>query len=132
VARFLTELDIRLIEDDKIWELDSPLVYKSNYLDSPIVVPKDFQTDLASIPRIPIIYELYGNRAHREGVIHDYLYRINSRPVVDRNTADWILYEAMVARKKPLYVRYPILWGVWIGGGSSFHRHRVEDKLWQK
>ena len=39
-----------------------------------ITAPEGLPTDLASIPRIPIIYEFFGNRYGRAAVIHDYRY----------------------------------------------------------
>ena len=126
MAKFLTELEASLLDDDRIWELDAPLIYKSDYFRFPIEVPKGFQTDFNSCPRFQWWWH---TKAHRESVIHDYLYRINSSPVVERSVADWMLYEAMVVRNKSWYIRYPIRWGVQLGGGSSYHKRRVEDKL---
>ena len=130
MAEFLTELEARLLDDDKIWEILSPLIYQSDLLRFPIEVPKGFQTDFASIPRwIPIVSNVLLDRAHREGVIHDYLYKINSIPVVDRYRADSILYESMVCRGKKTGVCHLIYWGVRIGGMFSYHKRKVEDKL---
>ena len=128
MSKFLTELDAKLIKDDKIWKLDSPLVYESDLLGL-ITVPVGFETDLSSVPRVPLIYMLWGGRAHREGVIHDYLYRIDSKPLASFSQANGVFYEAMQTRKKPGYVRYPMWWGVCIGGGSSYHKKFVGDKL---
>jgi hypothetical protein len=79
MSKFLTELDARLKDDDKVWVIGRSLVYESDLLGK-IIVPVDFETDFASVPRVPIAYELFGDRAHRESVIHDYLYRIDSKP----------------------------------------------------
>lgn len=129
MAKFITELHATLLDNDKIWEIDSVLGYDSDLIDELIEAPKGFQTDFASIPRLPIVYTLFGDTAHREAVIHDYLYRKNSVPVVTKAVADEIFYEAMKVRGKPFYVRYPIYWGVVIGGGISYHKRKVEDKL---
>ena len=128
MGKFLTELDARLIKDDQIWKLDSPLEYQSDLLGL-IVVPEGFETDLASVPRVPLIYMLWGGKAHREGVIHDYLYRIDSKPLASFSQANEVFFEAMQTREKPFYVRYPMWWGVCIGGGSSYHKKFVGDKL---
>jgi hypothetical protein len=128
LSKFLTELDARLINDDTIWVLDSPLIYRSDLLGL-IEIDQGFQTDFASVPRIPIIYGLYGDRAHRESVVHDYLYRINSSPAASFSEANMVFLEAMASRGKPNYVRYPMYWGVCAGGRGSYHKRRVEDAL---
>lgn len=128
MAKFLTELDAKLV-DDVIWELDTPLVYESDLLKCTLTVPKGFQTDFASVPRIPVVYWFFGDRAHRESVLHDYLYRIDSEPVVTYNKANGVFYEAMELRGKSAFVRYPMWWGVTCGGFGSYHKRRVEDKL---
>jgi len=103
-----------------------------------ICIPIGFQTDLDSVPRVPIIFWLWGDRAHREAVLHDYLYRINSRPVVTRWMADSYFREAIIVtqmEKDPeSWIRTQfVAWGMWlgvrIGGWSSYHKMRVEDEL---
>lgn len=129
MAKFLTELlDARLKDDDCIWVLDSPLIYESDIVGK-IVVPAGFETDFASVPRIPIFYFLFGNRAHREAVLHDYLYRINSVPQATYSQANDVFFEAMKLRGKAFYVRYPMWWGVCLGGWTAWHKRNVEDKL---
>jgi hypothetical protein len=129
MAKFLTELDAKLLNDDTIWELDGNLKYHSDILDCDADVPKGFQMDFASIPRIPVVFEILGDTAHREGALHDYFYCKNSIPVVTRAMADNILLEAMKSRNKPWYKNYAIYWGVRIGGWAFFHKRNVEDKL---
>jgi hypothetical protein len=128
-SKFLTELDARLKDDDKIWILDSPLVYQSALLDTVINIPMGFETDFASVPRVPIAYWLFGDRAHREAVLHDYLYRIDSVPVVTFGQANDVFLEAMKVRGKGLFVRYAMYWGVVIGGYFSYHKRKVGDSL---
>ena len=131
MAKFLTELDAKLIDDDGIWELDAPLVYESDLLYCTVTVPKGFQTDFASVPRIPVVYMFFGDKAHRESVLHDYLYRIDSSPTVSYNKANGVFYEAMKLRGKSIFVRYPMWWGVCGFGFSSYHKKKVGDKLWK-
>lgn len=129
MSKFITELDARLKADtDDIWILDSPLEYISDVAGR-IVVPAQFETDLASVPRIPIIYAMWGNKAHREAVLHDYLYRIDSNPCVEKSIADDVFFESMELRGKPGYIRYPMYWGVVLGGQSSFHQKKVDAIL---
>lgn len=129
MAKFLTELDTHLVKGDRIWELDAPLVYESDLLKCTITVPATFQTDFASVPRVPIVYWFWGGRCHREAVIHDYLFRSDSIPVVKWMVANDVFLEAMKARQKSLGVRYPMYWGVCVGSCNLFHVRRVEDRL---
>ena len=135
---FLTDLDARLKKGgDSVWVIASPLKYWSKLLNRMIVIPTwfetqntdEFETDLASVPRIPIFYEMWGNRAHREAVLHDYLYRIDSDPVVSYSLANSVFLEAMKSTGKPWRIRYPMFWGVVAGGWTAYHKKRVADKL---
>ena len=134
-SQFLTELDIGLCPSNEgIWWLRTPLVYYSDLLKTEIVVPPayidvKFYTDLASVPRIPIIYELWGNRAHTEAVIHDFLFCKNSFPSVSFVMANRIFLEAMQVREKPAYISYPMFTGVMAFSYPAFHRRNVEDDL---
>jgi hypothetical protein len=127
---FLTDLDI-VLRDDCIWILASPLIYRCALLSMDIVIPEGFNTDLASVPRVPIIYEAWGSRAHREAVLHDYLYRKNSNPAVSREVANSIFLEAMASRGVSWWIRYPMYWGVSFGGCFLYHARNVLDKLWK-
>lgn len=127
MAEFLTDLDCICITD-KIWCLDAPLVYESDILGR-IEVPKGFYTDLASVPRVPIAFMLFGGRAHREAVIHDYLYRIDACPVCTRKQADDTFFEAMEVREKGWFVRYAMWAGVRLGASANWHQRKVGDKL---
>jgi hypothetical protein len=127
-SAFLSDFCIKLVDGDKIWKLHEALVYDSELLDCRVIVPEGFETDLASVPRVPVAYTLYGGKAHRESVIHDYLYRIDAYPVTSFQMANSVFLEAMVARNKPFYVRYPMYMGVCLGGRSSYHQKKVRDK----
>jgi len=129
MGRFITDLDISLgSNSDEIWALDAPLVFMSDIYGM-VIAPRGFQSDLASVPRVPFVYSLWGAKAHREAIIHDYLYRIDSKPRVSFWIANKIFLEAMVAREKPLYVRQPMYWGVCIGGYWSYHKRAVDAVL---
>ena len=128
MSKFLTELDAKLIKDDRIWKLDSPLIYESDLLGL-IEVPEGFETDLASVPRVPFVYMMWGGKAHREGVLHDYLFRIDSVPLASYSQANKVFFEAMTVRGKPDYVRYPMWLGVVLGGWTAYHKKYVGDEL---
>ena len=124
-SEFLNHLDCHLSDCESIWIIDSPLVYFSKYLDFLIKVPTGFETDLASVPRIPIIYACFGARAHHEAVLHDYLYRKNSVPIIPRGRADKVFLEAMKTREKSRCVRWPMYAGVRAFGFTSYHKKTV-------
>lgn len=128
MSKFLTELEATLKDDDKIWILDSPLIYESDILGR-IEVPVGFETDFASVPRIPIIYELWGDKAHREAVIHDYLYRKDAVPPATFDQANDVFREAMIVRGKSPIIYDAMYAGVCIGGKSSYHVYKVKDHL---
>lgn len=121
-SEFLTCLDCRLLENESFWILNQPLFYESAHLNAVIRVPTGFKTDFASVPRIPFIFSFFGDRAHHEAVIHDYLYRIDSVPVASRKDADRVFLEAMTVRGKPKRIRWPMYLGVRMGGFNAYHK----------
>lgn len=125
---FITELKAHL-KGDKIWVLDEPLIFYSRLLKMTICVPADFETDLSSVPRVPFAFWFWGGRAHREGVLHDALYRIDSPVIVSYSIANKVFLEAMESRGKPLMVRWPMYLGVCAGGWTAFHKKKMIDKL---
>jgi len=142
-SKFLTKLNlVTHPNNDRLWILKSPLIYESELLGGRIRVPKNFYTDLASVPRIPIIYLFWGGRAHREAVLHDYAFRkdskviiyskngrIKSKRAISYSEANNLFFEAMVVRKKKMRIRYPMWWGVCLGGWTAYHLHFVNDKF---
>ena len=139
---FTTTLDVSLKADsDGVWIVHAPLKYWSEILNCQITVPYwfesqepldnglCFETDFASVPRVPFIYESWGNRAHREAVLHDYLYRIDSRPVVTYSQANSVFLEAMKSRGVSWWIRWPMYWAVCAAGWMSFHNRKVGDKI---
>lgn len=128
---FYNKLDcVEIGEKDgrTIYKLNSSLIYVSEK-NGTIAIPKGFETDLASVPRVPVAYMAWGDKAHREAVLHDYLYRIDACPAATRAKADSLFKEAMISRGQPWRIYYPMWMGVRIGGGSSFHKMRVCDNF---
>ena len=137
MSQFITELYIQLKEgSDKIFVLDEnrPLVYYSSLLkrkglDPFLRAPGGFNTDLASVPRVPFVFSFWGGRAHREAVIHDFSFCKDSKPNLSFSLANRVLLEAMKCRGKPMRIRYPMYWGVCLGSYLYYHKRRVGDKL---
>jgi hypothetical protein len=124
---FLTELAIELV-GDCYWILTKPLIYSSSVYGS-FIVPIGFETDLASVPRVPFIYELWGMRAHREAVLHDFLYCYDCQDNVSLSTANNIFLEAMKSRKVKWWIRYPMYYGVCLIGWKFFHKRSYKERI---
>lgn len=126
MSKFITELDVELKHgSDNVWVLKSPLIYDSDSIGI-IKVPVDFETDFASVPRIPIAFWFYGDRVHKESVVHDYLYRADAKPKYAREIVDKVFFEAMESRLKSWYIKYPMYWGVRIGGWTTFNKYNIK------
>lgn len=122
---FLNEMIIESVGNNR-FRLQKALKFKSEKFKMEIEVPEGFITDLASVPRIPIVFMLWGNRVHRESVLHDYLYRIDCVPRVYFNTANKIFMEAMKSRGVPAWIRWPMYIGVCAVGGCFFRLRPVQ------
>lgn len=94
-----------------------------------IIIPAGFQHDLASVPRVPIAYMAWGDKAHREACLHDYLYRIDSFPIVSRKEADNYFKMAMISRGQPFRIYWPMWMGVRLGGRFSYHKLMVRHEF---
>lgn len=115
-SEFLTTLDKRDL-DDKRFVLLNDLVYASFFLQTVIKIGKGFVSDGASVPRLPIAYWLYGDRAHHESVLHDWGYQTH---LWSKYICDKLFLEAMIARAKPWYIHIPMYWAVKLGGRKSY------------
>lgn len=116
MERYTEPLQVELLTDRKTWRLLAPF----SYLDPDhglIVVPADFETDFASVPRLPIIFDLVGAYGHAAAVLHDYCYRTG---LLSRKDADEVFYNALRSSGIARW-RTWIMWaGVRIGGRSSY------------
>jgi hypothetical protein len=127
MSEYLSELHACELSD-MVWELDHPLIYKSDKFGL-IEVPAGFQTDFASVPRLPIIYSMYGDRAHKSAVLHDYGYRTDTPQNLTFSQVNDLFFEAMICAGHKKRVAYPMYWGVVLGGYFSYHKRKVMDKL---
>ena len=99
MSRFVTTLDIRApAQDGEKWTVVEPLVYESDVAGIVITVPAGFETDLANVPRLPLVYMATGGTANAAAVIHDYLYTSHTVP---RDVADAVLREASAVTGVP-------------------------------
>ncbi len=117
-GKFLTNPDGR-----QLFILDKPFSYQSDLLGCIVTVPRGFISDLASIPRLPIIYLLLNGIADQAGVIHDWLY---STGLVPRDKADAVLREACLVLGVSAWKAAIIHAGVsWFGGSHYGADYRV-------
>ena len=82
-------------------------------------IPKDFTTDLASIPRIlwPVISPQYSGFV-APAILHDYLYRCHTP--VTRKYADEVLYSALIAADVSAFTASKFFLAVRLFGGHHF------------
>ena len=123
MSRFITRprLEAAIDTDDGKWILIQPLAYQSDGAGTTFVVPPDFQTDLASVPRLPFIYATFAGHAVAAAVLHDWLY--TARPV-PREMADAVFREAAGVQG----VSGWRAWAMWIGvraGGGAYWRDQA-------
>jgi len=118
MAEFLTKLDVEEVSDST-WMVMSPLVFRTDY-DQIVTVPKGFVTDFASVPRLPLIFTLFGDTAHAAAVVHDYLYSETNFP---RAAADSIFLSAMKAKNVAAWRSFPMYLGVRLFGGVVRGKH---------
>ena len=128
MSRFLTKLDMEAMEDSqgnplynrmgrRLFQLLSPLDYSSDLAKMTIFVPTAFVTDLASVPRIPLVFDELGDICEEPAVVHDYLY---STATVPRSLADGALDEAMACCGIS-WIKRKLYWlGVRIGGAGHY------------
>ncbi len=113
-------LDADLIKDEPAtWRLNQPLVYQSDVAGQTFTVPAGFVTDLASTPRIPVVYEIAGGVANMASVVHDFLY--TAHPVT-RDIADAVLREASIATGVPAWKADLMYEGVRLFGATHWSR----------
>jgi len=113
---------------DKSWIFYRPLLYVSKKY-GPIEIPTGFETDFSSVPRVPVAYQLWGNRNHREGALHDYIFRKCVYPELSIWQCSELFMEAMKSRGVSFYIRYPMYYGVCIGSFPFYKKRFVWEKL---
>ncbi|MEM4655268.1 MAG: DUF1353 domain-containing protein [Thermosphaera sp.] len=127
MGRFYTKLRIELIGENgrPRWRLVESLEYFSYAIEALIEVPQGFETDLASVPRIPLAWLIAGGKANAAAVVHDWLYHGNPMHIT-RKQADDVFYEAMTDsgiswwRRNLMYIAVRLFAGpLWEEGSSE-------------
>lgn len=120
MAKFLSSLAVEMVGEDK-WRLTKPLVYLSIVAKQTLVVPEGFITDFASVPRIPIIFEVFGDRGQMAAALHDWLYTA-PHPLPTRSAADDVLKEALIAQGMDEGEATLMFFGARLGGQSNYEK----------
>jgi len=94
------------------WRLREDLIYQSELVGL-IIVPSGYETDFASVPRLPLVYWLTGDTAHASAVVHDYLCSVwyPGDSISWRGAAN-VFEEAMKCEGVPTWRRWLMLNGV--------------------
>jgi hypothetical protein len=124
-SEFLTPLIVRDV-DGTTWILDEPLVF-ARAAGECITVPRGFDTDLASVPRLFWRVFPQSGQYNEAAVVHDWLYthrRIGGR-VIDRDEADAVLLEGMCALGCGWLQRTLIYRAVRLGGWVVWNRRKT-------
>lgn len=87
--------------------------------DRKYIIPKNFETDLASIPRLlwPILSPQYSGFVP-PAILHDYLYRCHTD--LSRRVADEILYSALISQHITVFTASKFFVSVRLFGGPHF------------
>lgn len=131
-TNFRTPLITEELLGSKFARVCSMFIYDSKILNCSIYIPPNFICDYESVP-------IFKASSKRAGVIHDYLCRTDSNPIVTKQLADSIYLEAQTYRdslldeSKPkkfyrFLTRHLKTLVVRITPGY-FHKHKVHSKL---
>lgn len=85
-------------------------------------MPHGFVSDLASVPRVPLVFWLFEGRAREPAVVHDWLYVSG---LTSRADADAVFYEGARAVGVPWVVAWSMWLGVRLGGGGPYRHYRA-------
>lgn len=119
MSHFITQLALEAADDNDSgrWKVTRPLYYASDVAKAVIIVPAGFITDLASVPRMPVIYWLTGNVAAKAAVLHDWNY---STGQFSRAMCDAIFRESSEVIGVSWWRRNLMYLGVRVGGSMFY------------
>ncbi len=108
--------------DNSMWRLIAPWVVPG----TEICVPRGFRTDFASVPRLPVVYWLFGGVGVRAATLHDWLYSTQWKT---RKEADQLFYEGLRAldgvsawKAKCMWAAVRVFGGLFWEQNGSFSR----------
>lgn len=123
MGKFLSTLSVELVDADEQgkWKVTKPLVFFSVVAKTTLVVPEGFVTDFASVPRIPVLFDLLGDQGHMAATLHDWLYTA-PHPLPTRALADEVLKEALIAQGVDDMEATLMFLGARLGGDSFYDK----------
>lgn len=113
-VEFLTALNLTVLFDNSFRLLNDFNVALNGIN---VKVPEGFETDLASVPRLPVIYLAVGGRGHKAAVLHDWIY---STAMFSRLLCDQYFYHALRESGVNYFYAKAMYTGVRIGGGAYY------------
>ena len=116
-VRFLADPEVRITGKNE-WELLNEFpceIWREGQTPQIIKVHRGFVTDLASVPRLPGAYMLFGGKARRSAILHDWLYSLGW----DRQDADAI-FKAGIENEASGFTAWMMWLGVRVGGGFVY------------
>lgn len=113
-VEFLTALNLTVLMDNS-FRLTSAFCVALEGVE--LCIPEGFETDLASVPRLPIVYFAVGGRGHKAAVLHDWLY---SRALYPRLICDQYFYHALRESGVGYFLAKTMYAGVRMGGGGWY------------
>ncbi len=123
---FLNELRLTVLMDNS-FRLVTPFYVK--VFGQEVIIPAGFKTDLASVPRIPVVYLAVGGRGHKAAVLHDWLY---STARFSRLKCDQCFYHALRESGVDYFAAQVMYLGVRFGGGTWYEANVNKLKELQK
>ena len=98
MSAFADPLAVEILDAERDGRVTARLLQGFGYRASggeDIAVPAGFVTDFASVPRLPLIYLAYANKAHLAALVHDHLYAEGGTEI-DREFADSVFLQGML------------------------------------
>lgn len=128
--RFYISPHVEWLGGARPWKLVTECVYLSDVPEiveaygGGIQIPPGYQTDLASVPRIPLVYWRVGGKAVLAAIVHDWLFEHGEG--ISRKAADLVFLEAMRDTNDPPNesTRLAMYWAVRIAAGRAWHKYR--------
>jgi hypothetical protein len=129
MSSFTTPLIIRVEQRERsgrgVFTVQLPFIYEIGCEGSgkEIIVPKGFETDFASIPRIARLFISPVGLHAKAALVHDLLYS-NRNHTMTRLQADNVFLEAMGVLKVPLFRRTAIYLAVCSFGWIAWRKNK--------
>jgi hypothetical protein len=123
MSSFTNDLIVRSYNETK-WQLTEAFkfYFEENNQKTDIIVPKDFITDFASVPRVLWSILPPTGRYTKAAVLHDYLYSNSSKLDFNRKQCDEMFLQAMEILGVKKWVRNTIYRAVRIFGKNYFKK----------